>query len=43
MNDSIVFLDRDTLDAGDLDFSPLESLGNLKSYPITAPDETPGR
>ncbi len=36
----IVFLDRDTTDRGDLDFSALESLGTLVSHRTTLPDET---
>lgn len=39
MNDTIVFLDRDTTDRGDLDLSELESLGNVVYHGITSPEE----
>ncbi|MGY8643922.1 MAG: D-2-hydroxyacid dehydrogenase [Verrucomicrobiales bacterium] len=35
----IVFLDRDTTDANDIDFSEIEALGELVTYPITSPAE----
>jgi glycerate dehydrogenase len=35
----IVFLDRSTLDRGDIDFSPIEALGELVSFDHTAPGE----
>jgi len=43
MSDTIVFLDRDTTDRGDLDFSALESLGTLVSHGISRPGETAAR
>ncbi|MAS95157.1 MAG: glycerate dehydrogenase [Verrucomicrobiales bacterium] len=43
MTDTIIFLDRDTTDRGDLDFSRLDSLGNLLSYGVTGPGETASR
>ena len=39
----ITFLDSSTMDAGDIDFSPLEALGRYTSYPTTMPDEILGR
>ena len=40
----IVFLDRDTVDAGgDVDFAPLRALGALTLHPVTAPEDLPGR
>lgn len=39
MNDQLVFLDLATTDRGDLDFSELEKLGSLVTYPTTAPHE----
>ena len=35
----ITFLDISTLDAGDVDLSPFESLGSFDSFPVTSPDE----
>ena len=43
MNDQIVFLDLATTNRDDLDFSELEKLGNLVTYPMTAPHEIAGR
>ncbi|MEM9283520.1 MAG: D-2-hydroxyacid dehydrogenase [Verrucomicrobiota bacterium] len=43
MNDTLVFLDRDTTDRNDLDFTALESLGTLVSHGITQPDEIASR
>ncbi len=43
MSDKIVFLDRDTTDRGDLDFSRLESLGVVTYHGITRPGETAER
>jgi glycerate dehydrogenase len=43
MSDTLVFLDRSTTDRGDLDFTALESLGRLVSYPTSTPAETRGR
>lgn len=43
MSDTIIFLDRDTTDRGDLNFSALDSLGDLLSYGITRPEETAAR
>ena len=43
MPDQLVFLDRDTTDRGDLDFSGIESLGDLISYPTSARNEIAGR
>lgn len=43
MSDKIVFLDRDTTDRGDLDFSGLESLGDVTYHGITRPEETARR
>jgi glycerate dehydrogenase len=40
MSDTLVFLDRSTTDRGDLDFTALESLGRLVSYPTSTPAET---
>lgn len=39
----IVFLDRDTTDAGDLDLSELESLGAVTYFPLSQPSEVPDR
>lgn len=39
----IVFLDRDTTDANDIDLSALEVLGDVKYYGITPADETAER
>ncbi len=41
--DKIVFLDRDTTDRGDVDFSGIESLGELVSYPTSTREETAAR
>ncbi|MDF1739367.1 MAG: D-2-hydroxyacid dehydrogenase [Verrucomicrobiales bacterium] len=43
MTDKIVFLDLATTNRGDLDFSELEKLGTLVTYPMTAPDEVAER
>lgn len=43
MRDQLVFLDRDTTDRGDVDFSGIESLGDLICYPISARTEVAGR
>lgn len=43
MTDTLVFLDRDTTDRGDIDFSGIESLGKLISYPVSTREETAGR
>ncbi len=40
MTDTLVFLDRDTTDRGDIDFSGIESLGKLISYPVSTRAET---
>ena len=40
---NIVFLDVGTADAGDLDFSELESLGQLTRHDLTPPDEIQSR
>ncbi len=39
----IVFLDAATVDYGDIDFSPLENLGEFIAYSRTTPDEAPVR
>jgi len=39
----IVFLDRDTTDAGDIDLGGIEALGVLETYGMTRPDETAER
>jgi glycerate dehydrogenase len=39
----IVFLDRDTLDAGDVDFTALEAIGPVTYHRITRPGDLPGR
>ncbi len=39
----IAYLDTSTLDAGDIDFGPLEALGELTLYPFTARDERAAR
>lgn len=45
MSDSpaIVFLDRNTVDAGDIDFSPLEAIGPVTYHGLTLPDERAAR
>jgi len=43
MSDTIVFLDRDTTDRGDLNLSGLRSLGELVYHGITSPDEVTQR
>ena len=43
MRDKLVFLDRDTTDRGDVDFSGIESLGDLISFPISTPADTAAR
>ena len=43
MSDTIVFLDRDTTDRGDMDLSALESLGDIVYHAITKPSETASR
>lgn len=40
---TLVFLDRDTLDAGDIDFAPLEAIGPVTYHPRTLADERAGR
>ena len=40
MSKTIVFLDASTVDFGDIDFTPIASLGQFITYPITKPDET---
>jgi glycerate dehydrogenase len=40
MSKTIVFLDASTVDFGDIDFTPITSLGQFITYPITKPDET---
>ncbi len=40
MNKTIVFLDASTVDFGDIDFTPLSSLGTFITYPVTKPHET---
>ena len=35
----ITFLDLSTIDAGDIDFSPVTALGAFTSFPVTAPGE----
>tara|TARA_R110002096_G_scaffold371455_7_gene564853 strand:+ start:4035 stop:4997 length:963 start_codon:yes stop_codon:yes gene_type:complete len=39
MNSRIAYLDSATLDAGDIDFSPLEALGDLTLHGVTKPEE----
>lgn len=39
----IVFLDRDTLDAGDIDFGPLEAVGPVTYHGITRPADLHAR
>lgn len=39
----IVFLDRDTLDAGDIDFGALEALGSVTYHGISRPSEIAAR
>ena len=43
MSDTLVFLDRATTDRGDIDFSGIESLGHLVSYPTSTREETRAR
>ena len=43
MSDTIVFLDRDTTDRGDMNLSALESLGDIVYHAITQPSETASR
>lgn len=43
MTQRIVFLDRDTTDRGDIDFSGLEALGEVHYHGITTPEETSTR
>lgn len=38
--ETLVFLDRDTTDRGDIDFSGIESLGELVSHGTSTPEET---
>lgn len=40
MSDTLVFLDRDTTDRGDLDFSGIESLGTLVSHGTSTREQT---
>ena len=39
MSPKIVFLDSSTVDYGDIDFSPINALGNLICHRITSPDQ----
>jgi glycerate dehydrogenase len=39
----LIFLDRSTLDADDIDFAPLEDIGPVTYYPLTQPEETAER
>lgn len=39
MSTKIVFLDRDTSDIGDVDFSGIEALGEVEYYPTTSTEE----
>ncbi len=39
MKENIVFLDSSTVDYGDIDFSAIAELGNLKCYPATKKEE----
>jgi glycerate dehydrogenase len=39
----ITFLDISTMDAGDIDFSPLKSIGTFQSFPTTKPDQVIAR
>lgn len=41
--EKLVFLDRNTTDRGDIDFSGIESLGELISYPVSTREETADR
>jgi len=43
MPENIVFLDRDTTDRGDLEFGPLEELGEVTYYGQTHPSEVADR
>jgi len=43
MSKTIVFLDASTVDFGDIDFTPIASLGQFITYPITKPEETISR
>lgn len=43
MKPKIVFLDRDTSDIGDIDFSELENLGDISYFGLTTPDEVATR
>ncbi|MGQ9843163.1 MAG: D-2-hydroxyacid dehydrogenase [Spirochaetota bacterium] len=43
MSKTIVFLDASTIDFGDIDFTPIASLGKFITYPVTKPDETISR
>jgi len=43
MSQRITFLDISTMDAGDLDFAPLEALGQFESFATTSPDEVTAR
>ncbi len=40
MSTKIVFLDASTVDFGDIDLTPLSSLGTFITYPVTKPEET---
>jgi glycerate dehydrogenase len=40
MSEHILFLDRDTTDRGDVDFSGIEALGELTSFPTSTREET---
>lgn len=43
MSKKIVFLDRDTTDRGDIDFSGLESFGDVEYHGVTSPTEVAER
>ena len=43
MKEKIVFLDSSTVDFGDIDFSAIEALGDLKCHKITSPGEVAER
>ncbi len=43
MGNRIVFLDASTVDYGDIDFSPIEKLGDFTAHDLTAPKDVPAR
>lgn len=43
MSPSLVFLDRDTTDRGDIDFTGLEALGEIRYFGTTSPEECADR